>query len=110
MAGDRCYLQAFSFSDGTFEEKVIWESDIINNNISKFPTKDIGGSVEVGVPYYDSLPSGDGFTILGKMSLDEIKADRVKRSRDHFKKEVWDTIPRSEQKLFRHREDLKGRI
>lgn len=108
MAGDRCYLQAFVFSDKSIENKVVWESDVTNNVVEKFPKKLINGVEEVGKPYYDDAPkSSEGFIVLGKMSDAEIRADRTKRSREHFKKEVWHTIPRSEKKLFRDRKDLK---
>src|SRR5690606_20717099 len=108
MAGDRCYLQAFIFSDDSKEEAVVWESDVMQNNVDKFPKKTINGVEEVGVPFYeDILEPTKNFAVLKKMSPAEIQADRRKRSREHFKKEIWETIPKSERKLFRDRSDLK---
>ena len=107
MAGDRCYQQPFIFSDGSIENTVIWESNVVNNVTEKFPKKVINGVEEIGQPYYDAVPQNSGVTILGKMSDAQIRADRTQRSREHFKKEVWGTIPKSEKALFRDRKDLK---
>lgn len=54
----------------------------------------------VGYDYIDPNPV---FTILTKMSKDQIKVDRKKRSENHFKKEIFPKLPKSEQIHFMHK-------
>lgn len=103
MVNDRFYNQRFIFPDGSIHEQYIWESDIVNDNINKFPKNDNG---EIGIPYYPEEKEIN-FSVLSKMTTSEIRVDRTKRSKEHFKKEVWETIPKSEKKFFRNRKDLK---
>jgi hypothetical protein len=42
--------------------------------------------------------------IMGfKMSNTAIKKDRMERSNNHFKKEIFETLPKEDQKLLKHK-------
>lgn len=96
MANDRLYNQRFRFKDGSLVEKYVWESDIIKNNVSKFPKKDDG---EVAEPFFEEVVEPK-FTVLNKMTPGQIQKDRLKRSREHYKREIWDTLPKSYKKTY----------
>jgi len=100
---DRFYDQAFIFSDGSIVHQYVWESDVINNNKDKFPKNEKN---EIGEPFFKES-NEPSFMVLRKMNINQIQQDRLKRSREHFKKEIWETIPKSERKLFRDRNDIK---
>lgn len=103
MANDRLYSQDFIFSNGEKVKKLIWESDLINNNIDKFPKKD----GEVAEPYFEEIEEKHFPTILTKLSPDQIRSDRMKRSKKHFKEEIWPTMSKEDQGMFKNRSDLK---
>lgn len=103
MAGDTYYNQDFIFSDGTIVKQYIWFSDVEKGNKDKFPKK--GG--EVAELYYKERFESNYPTIVTKMSQGEIRQDRLKRSRNHFKQEVWPTMSKEDQSLYKDRKDLK---
>lgn len=100
MRNDRFYNQKFIFKDGSIYEQYTWESDIINNNVAKFPVNDKG---EIGQPFYPEEKEIN-FSVLSKMTVGEIRKDRMKRSHEHYKREVWETIPKHTRQTY-----LKGK-
>lgn len=59
--------------------------------------------------YIDPHPAP--FIIFKKMSKAEIKVDRKARAANHFKKEIFPTLPKSEQIHFMHKyPDLKPTV
>lgn len=60
---------------------------------------------------YDYIDPNPVFTIMTKMSKGEIKADRKARAANHFKKQIFPTLPKSEQIHFMHKyPDLKPTV
>lgn len=60
---------------------------------------------------YDYIDPRPIFTILTKMSKSDIKVDRKVRAANHFKKEIFPTLPKSEQIHFMHKyPDLKPTV
>ena len=99
MANDRMYKQKFTCLDckHTFS-KMVWESDLEKKLFISCEQSDCKGEAH---PVFEE--EGEAPMLMtGKMNKQQIKQDRFKRSREHFKREVLPTInPKSmEGKYF----------
>ena len=100
---DRYYPQTYKRSDGVIEKHYIWASKIKTAkhkaaNGEKLTVKNIYFAPEVNAPQYKST-----------MTPQQIRKDRLHRSTEHFKKEIFPTLKKGshEQKHFAKKHALK---
>lgn len=95
MANDRMYQQEYLCpSCGRIEKHYVWTSEI-ETKTHICSCGDVVGFAEV----YDK-PIVESPLLLRKMTKEQIKADRTKRSRKHFKEEVLPTLSGKDQRYF----------
>ena len=100
---DQYYRQRFqsTIDANEFLDKYIWSSEL--NDDKKFPL-DIKGKIML--PYFEEKIE----VFCVKMSQSEIRTDRQKRASNHFKKEIYQTLPKGSTKQKHHakKHDIKN--
>lgn len=98
MSRDSYYPQAYCCSKkscGKISKHYIWTSEI-----EKAQHECECGQKLTYQHLYEE-PQVDAPMILGKMTKSEIKADRRKRSQEHFKKEIMPTLNKKDKSHFK---------
>ncbi len=94
MSSDRMYNQEFQCNHcNHFSKQYIWESELDTKVIE---CKECNEGILI--PHFEEVV--ETFMIGTKMTKTQIKADRKKRSSDHFRKEVLPTLDKTEQKFY----------
>lgn len=83
------YQQKFEDSDGKIVVKYIWSQDISNQIYPQGLT-----------PVFEEVQQAP---MVGKMTVSQIQADRQKRSKEHFQKEIRPTLGKDEQIHFNNK-------
>lgn len=97
MSKDRLYSQKFKCECGEKMKKLIWESKI--NDFENYPKCKCGKTTDLHFEEINESP----MMIIGKMNPSQIRNDRLKRSNDHFKKEIYHTLAKEDRKLLAHK-------
>lgn len=83
---DHYYPQAYKRANGVIEKHYIWLSEI-----KKAKHKASDGTTLTSKHLYFE-PEVNAPKVMNKMTKAQIKVDRTKRSREHFKKEIMPTF------------------
>lgn len=96
MANDSMYRQEYKCTEcGSITKHYVWTSELETATYKC----DCGETLTVENIY--DKPVVESPVLLRKMTKEQIKADRTKRSRKHFKDEILPTLSGKDQRYFK---------